>query len=69
VKLDGTTILTPEVKGSATYPYKVVTADVSQFAGPGKHNLRFEHTCGSTCGRVSVDNVSLDAADVPAPAA
>jgi hypothetical protein len=67
VKLDGTTILTPEVKGSAAFPYKVVTADVSQFAGPGKHNLRFEHTCGSTCGRVSVDDVSLDAADVPAP--
>ena len=67
VKLDGTTILTPDVKGSSPFPYKRVTADVSQFAGPGTHNLRFEYTCGSTCGRVSVDDISLDAADVPAP--
>jgi hypothetical protein len=55
------------VKGSAQFPYKAVTADVSQFAGPGTHNLRFEHTRGSSCGRVAVDEVSLDAADVPAP--
>lgn len=27
VKLDGATILTPEVKGFATFPYKVVTAE------------------------------------------
>jgi Ca2+-binding RTX toxin-like protein len=66
VRLDGTTVATTPLPASS-FPYTAMTADVSQFAGPGGHDLRFEFTCVNTCGRLDVDDVSLDAADPPGP--
>ena len=65
VRLDGKVISTPEADGAAARPYTLYEVDVSQFAGPGTHSLRFEYGCINTCAGVFLDDVSLDAADVP----
>jgi len=41
--------------------------DVSSYAGPGKHDLRFEFVCSGTCTLIYLDDVSLDAPDPPLP--
>jgi hypothetical protein len=67
VRLDGQVISTPPTSGVTSYPHTQFEVDVSQFAGPGAHDLRFEFTCAATCGGLNLDNVSLDAADLPEP--
>lgn len=61
LRIDGVKIFSTTEQTSGEYNRRLY--DVSAYAGPGKHDLRFEFRCGGTCTRIYLDDISLDAFD------
>ncbi len=74
-RLDGAEIFKVDIFTTGFENYVTVTRDVSAFAGPGNHELRFDITCSahpdflpdSLCARFDVDDVSLLTTDPSSP--
>jgi RTX calcium-binding nonapeptide repeat (4 copies) len=67
VRLDGKQLFATSSPQQPAEKYIYKNFDVSSHAGAGKHDLEFEFACVNTCTRISLDDVSLDAADASAP--
>jgi RTX calcium-binding nonapeptide repeat (4 copies) len=67
VRLDGVQIFETRSSQQPNEKFIRKTFDVSSHAGAGKHDLEFEFACVNTCTRISLDEVSVDAVDPPAP--
>lgn len=67
VRLDGVQVFDTRSSQQPNEKFIRKTFDVSSQAGAGKHDLEFEFACVNTCTRISLDEVSVDATDPPAP--
>jgi RTX calcium-binding nonapeptide repeat (4 copies) len=67
VRLDGVQLFATSSPQQPVEKFVHKVFDVSSHAGVGKHDLEFEFACVNTCTRISLDEVSLDAADPPPP--